>query len=65
LFKDCGATANDELLKKKKMAVTHAHASYAFSQAIIYDDECSCGLYPNCTSQAYFSEENSSEMNPK
>ncbi len=40
------------------------YASYAFSQAIIYDDECSCELYPNCTSQAYFIEEISSEMIP-
>lgn len=28
--------------------------SYAPTQAMIYDDECSCGLYPNCTSQAHF-----------
>ena len=30
------------------------------SEAIIYDNECSCGLYPNCTSQAYFLRRNSS-----
>ena len=36
----------------------------AFTQAMIYDDECSCGLYQNCTSQATFIETNSSEIVP-
>jgi hypothetical protein len=37
---------------------------YANTQAIIYDNGCSCGLYPNCTSQASFIETNSSKIIP-
>ncbi|UJR19493.1 hypothetical protein I4U23_022622 [Adineta vaga] len=32
-----------------------------FAQALIYDDQCSCGLSPNCTIQATFIETNSSQ----
>ncbi|CAF4016489.1 unnamed protein product, partial [Adineta steineri] len=38
--------------------------SYAITQPIIYDNGCSCALYPNCTSQASFIEMNSSETIP-
>ncbi|CAF1027829.1 unnamed protein product [Adineta steineri] len=31
------------------------------TEAVIYDDECSCGLYSNCTSQARFIKTNSFE----
>ncbi|UJR07206.1 hypothetical protein I4U23_011494 [Adineta vaga] len=31
------------------------------TKPVIYDDECSCGLSPNCTTQATFIETNSSE----
>ncbi|CAF4166648.1 unnamed protein product, partial [Adineta steineri] len=34
---------------------------YAPTEAVIYDDECSCGLYSNCTSQARFIKTNSIE----
>jgi hypothetical protein len=34
------------------------------SQAIIYDNECSCGLYPNCTTQASFVGTDSNETSP-
>lgn len=34
------------------------------SKAIIYDNECSCGLYAHCTSQAYIIENNSSRKIP-
>ncbi|UJR12873.1 hypothetical protein I4U23_017047 [Adineta vaga] len=37
--------------------------SYAPTQAFIYGDGCSCGLYSNCTSQAKFIEKNASESN--
>ena len=30
----------------------------AATRAVIYDDDCSCGLLPNCTTQANFIEEN-------
>ncbi len=35
--------------------------SYAPTQALIYDDECSCDLHPNCTTEARFIQTNSSE----
>jgi hypothetical protein len=35
--------------------------TYAPTQAFIYDDGCSCGLYSNCTSQANFIARNASE----
>ncbi|CAF4048764.1 unnamed protein product [Adineta steineri] len=38
--------------------------SYAITQPIIYDNDCSCALYPNCTSQASFIEMNSSATIP-
>lgn len=38
--------------------------SYLPSQAIIYDNECSCGLHPDCTTQANFIRTNSSETIP-
>ncbi|CAF0896457.1 unnamed protein product [Adineta steineri] len=37
---------------------------YAPTEAVIYDDECSCGLYSNCTSQARFIKTNSFETIP-
>ena len=37
---------------------------YAPTQAIIYDDGCSCGLQSNCTTQASFVESNSSQNIP-
>jgi hypothetical protein len=40
------------------------HETYVPTQAIIYDNECSCGLYQNCTSQASFIRTNSSESVP-
>ncbi len=38
--------------------------SFAITEAMIYDDECSCDLYINCTSQANFIGTNSSEISP-
>lgn len=38
--------------------------SYLTTQAMIYDNECSCGLYPDCTTQANFIRTNSSEKIP-
>ncbi|CAF1035768.1 unnamed protein product [Adineta steineri] len=35
--------------------------SYFATQAILYDDGCTCGLYLNCTTQASFIEAHSSE----
>ena len=35
-------------------------SSYSPTEAIIYDAECSCGIYSNCTTQATFIETNSS-----
>ncbi|CAF2889456.1 unnamed protein product [Rotaria sp. Silwood2] len=40
------------------------HDTYASTQAMIYNDECSCGLYMNCLSQASFINQNSSEIIP-
>jgi hypothetical protein len=40
--------------------IERGHA-YFPSEAIIYDNECSCGLYPNCTTQANFVSRNSNE----
>ncbi len=40
------------------------YGSYAPTKALIYDDECSCGLYPNCTTQASFIQTNSTEVIP-
>ncbi|CAF0890659.1 unnamed protein product [Adineta steineri] len=37
---------------------------YAYTEGMIYDKECSCGLYSNCTTQATFVDENSSDMIP-
>ena len=36
--------------------------SYAPTEAMIYDNECSCGSSPNCTSQASFIKRNSSKI---
>ena len=36
------------------------YKNYVFTEAMIYDDNCSCGLSPNCTTQAIFIENNSS-----
>ncbi|CAF3982889.1 unnamed protein product, partial [Adineta steineri] len=38
--------------------------SYLSTTALIYDDECSCGLYSNCTTQANFITFNSSGIIP-
>ncbi|CAF3546539.1 unnamed protein product [Adineta steineri] len=38
--------------------------SYLPTRALIYDDECSCGLYSNCTTQANFITFNSSGIIP-
>ncbi|CAF1383357.1 unnamed protein product [Adineta ricciae] len=38
--------------------------SYAYTESMIYDDNCSCGLYSNCTTQASFIEKNSSKTIP-
>ncbi|CAF0746321.1 unnamed protein product [Adineta steineri] len=38
--------------------------SYLSTTALIYDDECSCGLYSNCTTQANFITFNSSRIIP-
>ncbi|CAF4022394.1 unnamed protein product [Adineta steineri] len=38
--------------------------NYAYTEGIIYDNECSCSLYSNCTTQATFIDENSSEVIP-
>ncbi|CAF4190583.1 unnamed protein product, partial [Adineta steineri] len=40
------------------------YSTYLFTEAIIYDDECSCGLSPLCTTQANFIESNSSKKIP-
>ena len=40
------------------------YGSYAPTQALIYDDNCSCGLHSNCTTQASFIRTNSTEVNP-
>ncbi len=40
------------------------YGSYAPTQALIYDDNCSCGLYPNCTTQANFIRINSTQAIP-
>ncbi|CAF1304469.1 unnamed protein product [Adineta steineri] len=37
--------------------------TYAPTRALIYDNECSCGLSSNCTTQANFIETNSSKIN--
>ncbi|CAF1057532.1 unnamed protein product [Adineta ricciae] len=34
---------------------------FLFTEAMVYDDNCSCGLSPNCTTQANFIENDSSE----
>ncbi|CAF1319758.1 unnamed protein product [Adineta ricciae] len=39
-------------------------STYAITQPIIYDNNCSCAFYPNCTTQAYIFQGNSSEMVP-
>ncbi|CAF1425963.1 unnamed protein product, partial [Adineta steineri] len=44
--------------------MTEDMISYAYTEGMIYDNECSCGLYSNCTTQATFVDENSSEMIP-
>ncbi|CAF1447943.1 unnamed protein product [Rotaria sp. Silwood1] len=44
---------------------TNDYYPYIPNQAIIYDNECSCGLYPNCTTQANFIESNSSIISIK
>ena len=30
------------------------YETYFLTQSVIYDNECSCGVYSNCTSQAYY-----------
>ncbi|CAF1591785.1 unnamed protein product, partial [Adineta steineri] len=40
------------------------YLAHLFTKAIIYDDECSCGLSPLCTTQANFIERNSSKKIP-
>ncbi|CAF4164188.1 unnamed protein product, partial [Adineta steineri] len=40
------------------------YSTHLFTKAIIYDDECSCGLSPLCTAQASFIKSNSSEKIP-
>ncbi|UJR22662.1 hypothetical protein I4U23_025701 [Adineta vaga] len=35
--------------------------TYAWTRAVIYDKNCSCGLLSNCTTQAYFIESNSTD----
>ncbi|CAF1281019.1 unnamed protein product [Adineta steineri] len=40
------------------------YSTHLFTKAIIYDDECSCGLSPLCTTQASFIESNSSKKVP-
>ncbi|CAF1418646.1 unnamed protein product [Adineta steineri] len=40
------------------------YESYAVLQAVIYDNECSCGLNATCTTQANFISSNSSEIIP-
>ncbi|CAF0819652.1 unnamed protein product [Adineta steineri] len=37
------------------------NGAYLPIQALIYDDECSCGLHMNCTTQAHFIESNPSK----
>ena len=39
-----------------------AYYPYLSNRAIIYDDQCSCGLQSNCTTQAYFYLENSTKI---
>ncbi|CAF1509537.1 unnamed protein product, partial [Adineta steineri] len=38
------------------------YGSFAFPQAVIYDNECSCGINATCTTQANFISSNSSEI---
>ncbi|CAF0967598.1 unnamed protein product [Adineta steineri] len=38
--------------------------TYMPTQAIVYDDKCSCGLYSNCTTQATFITTNPSKIIP-
>ncbi|CAF1470536.1 unnamed protein product, partial [Adineta steineri] len=44
--------------------VTKNGGGYAYTEGMIYDNECSCGLYSNCTSQATFVDENTSKIIP-
>ncbi|CAF1091478.1 unnamed protein product [Adineta steineri] len=44
--------------------LTNGMEGYAYTEGMIYDNECSCGLYSNCTTQATFVDENSLEMIP-
>ncbi|CAF4184288.1 unnamed protein product, partial [Adineta steineri] len=44
--------------------VTKTMGSYAYTEGMIYDNECSCGLYSNCTTQATFVDENTSKIIP-
>lgn len=37
---------------------------YAYTEPIVYGDYCSCALSPNCTTQGFFSDGNSSRTNP-
>lgn len=43
---------------------SEVYTTFMPTQAILYDNECSCGLYSNCTSQANFIKANSSEIVP-
>ncbi|CAF1440439.1 unnamed protein product [Adineta steineri] len=45
-------------------AWTDTYDTYIPTQAIIYDDNCSCGLYSNCTTQATFITTNPSKTIP-
>lgn len=36
--------------------------NYAWTRAVVYDHDCSCGKFLNCTTQAYFIEESLSTM---
>ncbi|CAF4011989.1 unnamed protein product [Adineta steineri] len=40
------------------------YGTYASTQALIYDNQCSCGLYSNCTTQANFIQTNSTKLIP-
>ncbi|CAF1458002.1 unnamed protein product [Adineta ricciae] len=43
-----------------KTRINRNPRSYLYTESITYDNQCSCGMFSNCTSQAYFLEENSS-----
>ena len=41
---------------------TSTYYPYIPNQAIIYDNNCSCGMYPDCTTQAEFFKDNSTVL---